>query len=388
MKKKLIGILLSLAMVMTLFAGITGMFPQVVAAAEPTVVAVDNDGNNAVTSSKFDEYFENSASEGIAALLDAGGCYVNGVKVPQTADETTVYQVNQVDSIYKTDTGWGVNVHKTTTANTLTFTEARKTFFDTISTVRGHKTYFYLDENGICTAVNIESFDVVRVASVEDMGHDRVIDRGEFALETNRVRPDVNEIHFYYEDFDIPVDYDGVAVYWYGSETPGETAVWHLGPATAMEGVITKNDSGWYVVNAGQEDEYACIESNVSRYNLIDSSRPTQGYTAYTRLGLQAAGREIVMWNTPNGYPIGFTFGVDTAASKANLQVAINNAKQLVAETEVSEDGTDVPSSKRWANQAAFEDFEAAIAEAEEVYKKNSAAHIDVDSAIYALSKA
>ena len=60
------------------------------------------DNNNVkITDSSFDSYFPGTtAAEAVAKLLAEGKCYVNGIPVPATADETDDYQVNFVSSLY------------------------------------------------------------------------------------------------------------------------------------------------------------------------------------------------------------------------------------------------------------------------------------------------
>ncbi len=384
MLKKVIAVALSLCMLIP--ASAANVFAEVAVAGTSTQV-FDNDGSTKITDTKYDKYFEGetTAAEGVEALLDAGKCYINGVKIPATEDESVEYQINWTKSLYETDTGWGYNVHKTTSANTLSFETARIEMFETTSTVRGHRTTLYLGESGYAEAINIESFEVTRIANIEEWGHDRVISRGDFALETNRVRYDVNDVHFPTENFNAsyPEDIGKIAYYWYGSSEMGGTGAWHLDVADQITGVIESPSKGVYKVGEWQSNE-----SNVSRYNLIDCSRPTQGYTAYTRLGLQDEDAEITLWNTPNGYPIGFTFGKDKDASRANLKAAIENAKEYLGSVSASVDGSDIASDELWATQSAIDTFSAAIDTANAVAVANASTQIELDSAMYALSKA
>jgi len=173
MKKRLVSLLTALAMIVSMFSSAAALFPQTALADEgQSKIVVDNDGTSSATNAKFDEYFEGTAEEGVAALLNAGKCYVNGIQVPaeEPTQENYEYQVDWVKSLYKTETGWGYNVHKTTSANNLSFTDARKGFFDTITQVRGHQMTFYLGEDGFCEALNVESFEVVRIANIEEWG--------------------------------------------------------------------------------------------------------------------------------------------------------------------------------------------------------------------------
>ena len=388
--KKIVAILLSACMAISMInvVAFAADDETVTATGEPTVVDFDNDGTTTISDAVFDQYFEGTAAEGVAALLNAGKCYINGVKIPQTEDEKSNYEINWVNSLYKTETGWGYNVHKTTSANTLTFEEARSGLFNTTSTVRGHKTYLYLNAEGICEAINIESFEVVRIARIDEYGNARSIGRGDFQLETNRVRYDVENgsdsrgpVQWLTDNFDLSVKVGDVAVYWFGSKTLGGDGYWYLTKATPVVGQVTNPEKSVYSVG-----DWTMKESNVSRYNLIDCSRPTQGYTTYTTLGL--TDNNIVLWNTPNGMPIGFTFGETTADSRSMLKQGVANAQAHVEAVKASEDGEDIPTNEQWATQAAIDTFNAAITAADSVRKANASEAIELDWAAYQLSLA
>lgn len=127
------------------------------------------------------------------------------------------------------------------------------------------------------------------------------------------------------------------------------------------------------------------IESNVSRYNLIDCNRPTQFYTAYVVLELTEM--PIIMWCTPTGHPIGFTYG-DKAAAKDALAVAIGHAVAAKEGVVVSEDGSGVSEGVKWIAQADLDTFNEAIAAAQAAYGRNGTAVEEFDDAIYQLSLA
>ncbi len=334
-----------------------------------------NDGETSITDASFDEYFDGTAAEGVAALMNAGLVSVNGIAVPATEEDTEDYQVNMVSSLYKTDSGWGYNVHKTTSADNLSFDDARTGFYDTITQVRGHVTTLGLDADGKCVSIDCESYEVMRLAYFEDHGGtvDK-IDRGDFELETNRVRYDANNITgISSSNFDSEISMGDIVIYWYESDG------WHMIQATPVEGTLAKNDDGQFVIN-GTDTR---TESNVSRYNLINSSRPTQFYDTYVRLELTDI--EVITWCTPTGHPIGFTYGDN---SKTALSTAIENAEALIAETVVSVDGSDVPSDQLWATQDAVDEFTAAIDEAKSVLNDNSSSAIELDTAVYTLGVA
>ena len=344
----------------------------------------DND-NVKITDASFDSYFPGTtAAEAVAKLLAEGKCYVNGIQVPATAAETEDYQVNFVSSLYKTESGWGYNVHKTTSANNLTFEAARLGFFETITTVRGHETTLTYDKAGNVERIDTESFDVFRISYFENHGGqvDKIM-RGEFELETNRVRFDVEKITAVNsENFDESIAIGDIVVYYYGPNG------WVMKKAVAKVGTVAKSpeNNKVFVVNGGKADEYVKVESNVSRYNLINSSRPTQFYDAYVALKL--TDRDVITWCTPNGFPIGFTLG-DRAATKATLLQAIKNAEAEKAGVVVSENfGEDVAVGTKWVTQADMDAFDAAIKTAKTTAYNNTAELYEYDMAMYNLALA
>jgi predicted small lipoprotein YifL len=350
--------------------------------AEDVILEIENDGDaTKITGAAYDKYFGGSAATGVEALLNAGKVYVNGIKVPAAENETADYQVNGVSSIYKKDSGWGFNVHKTTSADNLSFDAARLGFFETITTVRGHKTVLYGDKTtGQVNKIDTQSYDVVRITYFEDHGGivDK-IDRGDFALETNRVRPDVNNIVFHSSRFDQEIKVGDFALYYYGPSG------WVMQKAVPVQGTLSKNDKGFFVINKGKSDEYVKIESNVSRYNLIICNRPTQFFTAYNRLGLTEL--SVITWCTPTGHPIGFTYG-DKAAAKEALSLAIKNATAAKDGVAVSADGKNVAKGKKWVAQADMDTYNAALADAQTVLNSNSTPVQGYDAAIYDLAQA
>ena len=351
------------------------------AVVEGDKITWDND-NVKITDASFDKYFpDTTALEGVKKMLAEGKVYVNGIQVPATENVTPDYQVNGVSSLYKMETGWGYNVHKTTSANNLSFDDARLGFFETITSVRGHKTAITFDKDGNPERIDAQSYEVFRIAYFEDHGGQvDKIERGDFELETNRVRPDVEKITAVSgENFDHNIQIGDVVVYYYGPDG------WVMEKAVAKAGTVTKVD-GNFVINQGEADEYTHVESNVSRYNLINCNRPTQFYDSYVRLGL--TDQSVVTWCTPNGFPIGFTLG-SRAEAKATLTKAIVNAKAAKNGVVVSSSyGADVPAGTKWVTQADMDAFDAAIAAAKAVCNNNTAELYQYDMAMYQLANA
>jgi hypothetical protein len=335
-----------------------------------------NDGTTTITDAAFDAYFKGGAADGVAALLEAGAVYVNGIKVPATEDETVSYEVNGLSCLYKTASGWGYNVHKTTSANNLSFKNARLGFIQTISTVRGHTSTLTLNGEGRAAKIDATSVEAARVADIIVYNESTTIDRGNFALETNRVRPDVNNVIFHSSKVDPAIEVGDVAIYWFGEDG------WNLRRAVPVTGALAKDAKTNEFVIGGKDSR---IESNVSRYNLFDANRPTQFFTAYSRLGLGDV--PVISWCTDTGHPIGFTYGNKKEAQKA-LTLAIKNATAAKEGVVVSADETGVAAGKKWVTRQAMDEYDAAIGAAQKVRNDNLSSSMDLDRAIYDLSLA
>ena len=320
------------------------------------IITLKNDGV-AITDASFDQYFHVGALNAVKALLAAGKVYVNGIQVPVDGSNVSAYEVNGLTCLYKTDTGWGYNVHKTTSSNNLSFADARLGFFQTITTVRGHVVNLYRNEaTGAIEKIDANSYEAVRIAYMDTHGGSTEIDRGKFDLEKNRVRPDANKIIFQATNVDQTIAIGDVAVYWC------DATGWHLKRAVPVVGTLAKNKEGKFVI--GGTD--VRMESNVSRYNLFEANRPTQFFTAYNRMGLTEL--PVTAWTTDTGNPIGFSYGKN---GKAALALAIQNANAAKVGVVVSADGTVVAVGKKWVPKEAMDAFTAAINAAQKVRISN-----------------
>ena len=140
MKKKSLSLALALLMIVALVPVSLGA--AAVNESDNRIITLKNDGV-AITDKSFDSYFKGTALDAVKALLAEGKVYVNGIRVPVDENSVSAYEVNGLSSLYKTNTGWGYNVHKTTSSNNLSFADARLGFFQTITTVRGHVVKLY-----------------------------------------------------------------------------------------------------------------------------------------------------------------------------------------------------------------------------------------------------
>ncbi|MGI6072246.1 MAG: hypothetical protein ACOX75_04455 [Lachnospiraceae bacterium] len=333
-----------------------------------------HDGATKVTDAAHDGFFEGTAAEGVVALLNAGRVSINGIPVPATEDEVKDYQVNMVSALYNTDSGWGYNVHKTTSANNLGFEQARIEFLECSSTPFGYTTTFGLDKDGHCVSIDIQSLETMRISYFENHGGtvDK-IDRGDFELDKDRIRYDANNITVAEANWDAEIAMGDVVIYYYSADG------WHADKAVPLVGTLVGPEKGKFSTGGGE----VLQEANVSRYNLISYSRPTQFYTCYKRLGLEDV--EITTWCTKTNNPIGFTYG---DSSKEALTKAIENAKALKEGVQISADGAGLAAGTKWVTQEAMDEFVAAIAAAEAVLNNNSSSNMQLDAATGALGAA
>ena len=98
MKKKIVGLLMSLAMVISSFAGMAGLFPRVVSAADVTfpvhlTVAADESGRMptglTLTDAAYDKYFggtEGAAAAAVPEILSAGKLFINETAFPKDSE--------------------------------------------------------------------------------------------------------------------------------------------------------------------------------------------------------------------------------------------------------------------------------------------------------------
>jgi hypothetical protein len=350
------------------------------------------DGTTKITDAAFNPYFEGDALAGVKALLNAGKVYVNGLKVPATESETTLYQVNGIDSLWWNagQSTWGYAVHKYVynygtpplagvTVLPMTFDVARLSFIETMSSKRGRTVTLTLDPaTHQAVRIDITEMETVLIGGIETHGATTTINRTSFTLETGRypARFDVNGVTFPTENVDTTIQVGDFAVWWLGPTG------WNLERCVPVVGILTKDASNYYHIN----ETDVRYEADCSRFNLATPNRPTQFFTAHTRLGL--GNLPVTVWCMPDtGNPIGFTHG-NYADSKAALALAITNATAAKTGVVVATDAASVPAGTKWVTQAAMDTFNAALAAAQAVYNDNASVLAAFDSAIYALSGA
>lgn len=406
-RKLLMAGLLVLVLVVSMFAlagcgeETTTSSSDEVTTTDESVVTIIADGETMITDAANDQYFggtAGAAATGVEALLDAGAVYVNNLKVPATETETDLYQVNSIDGLWwnEEEGTWGFAVHKYVfnfgpvpppelfgvTYLPKTFNEARLEFVQNLSQRLGRTVTLTLDpDTGQATRIDLVEWETVYIGSIKAHGSTTEINRSDYTLETDRypIRSDVNNVAFPSDNVDQTIEVGDFAVWWLGPDG------WHLDRAEPVSGILENVEKKTYSIGGDVRKEADC-----SRFNLAESVRPTQFYTAYARLGL--TGLEATAWCMPDaGNPIGFTYG-GTEAAKAALELAITNAEAAKADVNVSEagDGSDVSgdAGTKWVAQDAMGQYTNAIGAAQAVLDDPLSAEITYTAAIYALGKA
>ena len=189
-----------------------------------------------ITDASLDRYFrEGTSIEGVKALLRAGAVYVNGAAVPGSERGAEDFVINDFPSLWKTGEGtWAYSVHKLYSADDLSFEEASLGFIQGISKMRGLDIRLYSADGVYADRMEVLIKESTLVNSMEKTGDTVRIGRYEFALATNEIRPDVNNISFPAANVDPNLRVGDIALYWC------ENGVWHIQQAVAAAGTLTQ----------------------------------------------------------------------------------------------------------------------------------------------------
>lgn len=328
-----------------------------------------------ITDASLDRYFrEGTSIEGVKALLRAGAVYVNGAAVPGSERGAEDFVINDFPSLWKTGEGtWAYSVHKLYSADDLSFEAASLGFIQGISKMRGLDIRLYSADGVYADRMEVLIKESTLVNSMEKTGDTVRIGRYDFALATNEIRPDVNDISFPAANVDPNLRVGDIALYWC------ENGVWHIQQAVAAAGTLTQG--------SGEEkfilNDTAYADALITRYNLQAANRTSQFLTAHTALSLQDY--PVTMWSTETGYPIGFTRG---GGARETLAAALANAEAIAKALAVSADGSNTAASERWMTAEDLAAFDAQLAAAKAALADSSASALDLDRAVYELTVA
>ena len=162
-------------------------------------------------------------------------------------------------------------------------------------------------------------------------------------------------------NFDTSIKSGDVALFWYG------TKGWAMKRAQEVVGLfIDGADHTSYDVGGTLYDD----AMRFSRDNLFISNRPgefTDAQKFFKLTNDSAAGLNVSLWLVPTtntteyGAPVGMT---SDSNSRKFLTKAIAQAQAELNNVTISTDGSNVPSTKEWVNQANYTQLHNAIARA------------------------
>ncbi len=328
-----------------------------------------------ITDASLDRYFrEGTSIEGVKALLRAGAVYVNGAAVPGSERGAEDFVINDFPSLWKTGEGtWAYSVHKLYSAEDLSFEEASLGFIQGISKMRGLDVRLYSADGVYADRMEVLIKESTLVNSMEKTGDTVRIGRYDFALATNEIRPDVNNISFPAANVDPELRAGDLALYWEAADG------WHLQRADGVAGILYGGkDHSHYIFNGIRYGD-----SNITKYSLAKANRPGQFLEARRTLGLFDV--EVTAWFTGTGYPFGFTGGEH---AREALELGVKNAETARGGIKASADGSDTTASERWMTAEDLAAFDAQLAAEKAALADSSASALDLDRAVYELAVA
>ncbi|MGI6721297.1 MAG: PEGA domain-containing protein [Anaerovoracaceae bacterium] len=145
----------------------------------------------------------------------------------------------------------------------------------------------------------------------------------------------------------------------------------------ALQATATSSDSdkvagGSYYVSQTDHDRYAA-SIDAARTKLAKETA-TNGSIMSAVETLRADGKTFEKAKKPG-----------TGADRSKLQATMDTAREVVAATVVSNDGSDVSQDKMWATQSEIDAMNAKIAAAQLVNDNEEATQMDIDNAEFAL---
>ncbi|MCD7917250.1 MAG: hypothetical protein LUF84_02145 [Clostridiales bacterium] len=363
--------------------------------------ADEDDNTMSVVNEVYASYYqEGSSAEGVAAIISAGNCYVNGAQVPATEEDFDEqypegFTVNGSTWMTKNEDGtWSVGSGYAATTVDGSYAEAATEMLKS-ETSNGSETLLY-DDDGDGYADRIESTEYRSVSVTELVVNDDgtyTIDLGtyidtidyaekyatllekEFGGETQEIFQNISA-----ECFDESIQSGDCAVYYLAAD-----GNWYFLRATEVSGVF----------NDGADHQYYTMDGVVYPDTM---NGPTTTYSAANRSGgysnfIKYFGLNdnedytISMWLVPvseyatsTGKPLGFTSN-DSAI--AFLETAIAYAQEQLDNTVISEDGSDVEAGKRWVSADLYNELSDAVTMAQAALDAGETRSIFLDYQCY-----
>ncbi len=330
-----------------------------------------------------DQYFDGGVEEGMAALLDAGQVYINGIQIP-TEEET--FYLNGSKGIWQKENGdWTWQVHDFLNRDAegvvdhdgdYSFDFARRRFVLAATALRGSDTKIYAEE-GSDTACRVDIF-VASGATVADVtvnDDDTTTIWGtpidSVNYNTDGGPNDIEERIFPSENVDENLQGGDIAIYWYGDNG------WEIRLCPTVSGLL----ESWE--QAAVLDGVTYDEAIIIRTSMQKGDRPSQFSGAYFTFGLTDI--PVTLWLTEeDGYIVGISYGEN---SREALEQAVDQVDAYMEDLTIlpSEDGSDIPSDCYWVDGTTWATYYTAYTNAKEVLENEDSTNFEMDAAIQSL---
>jgi hypothetical protein len=342
---------------------------------------VNNMGEDTtVINDQYSKYFkEDTAVDGVKAIIAAGKFIMNGYAIPATEAECAAkypdgYTVNETAWLYKSGDGWiggkpgggPPKIPGSYDAAAL----ATATGLPAGLEVRLYDT----NKDGYTDLIETHYLEALIASKITDNGDGTYsVDRGELDSSITYSTNDGNPFdgsHFTSTsrevikkaNFDTTIKEGNIALFWYGPDG------WVMQRALEINGIfVDGSDHNYY-----QMDEVKYQDAmQFSRDNVIISNRPGEFANAHNYFGFNnnSEGLKVSLWLVPTtnypettGAPIGFT---SNEYEGIFLAKAIAAAKVKLGSVVVSTDGTDVALGIKWTTPAVYDELREAITRAE-----------------------
>ncbi len=356
----------------------TNAFPKSVIKGTGEDADVDDNTMSVVNEVYASYYQEGSSAEGVAAIISAGNCYVNGAQVPATEEEFDEqypegFTVNESTWMTKNEDGtWSIGSGFMATILEGSYAEAATEMLKS-ETSNGSETLLY-DDNGDGYADRIESTEYLAVGVTELVENED----GTYTI----------DVGMYIDTIDYPEKYATLLEKEFGSV---DQEIFHNIPADHFDETIQSGDcamyylatdGSWYFVRAtevsgvftdGADHQYYTMDGVVypdamnGPETTYSASNRSGGYSNFVKFfGLNDnEDYTVSMWLVPvseyatsTGKPLGFTSN-DSAV--AFLETAIAYAQEKLDSTVISEDGSDVEAGKQWISADLYNELSDAV---------------------------
>ncbi|MCD8021195.1 MAG: hypothetical protein LUF92_16965 [Clostridiales bacterium] len=337
-----------------------------------------DDNTMGVVNEAYSAYYqEGNAAEGVASIIAAGNCFVNGVAVPESEEAFEEqcpdgFSVNDTVWMTKGDDDWTIGSGYSAIILDGTYEEAATEMIKEMVS-NGSETLLYDDdEDGY--ADRIEETEYLAVGVTELISNDDgtyTIDVGTYIdtidypekyatlLENEFGSVDQEIFHDISSDcFDESIASGDCAMYYKASD-----GNWYFVRATEVSGTFNDGtDHQSYTMN-----DVVYPDAMNGPETTYSASNRSGGYSNFVKyFGLNDKEEYTVsMWLVPvseyataTGKPLGFTSN-DSAV--AFLETAIAYAQEKLDGTVISEDGSDVEAGMQWISADLYNELSDAV---------------------------